>query len=96
MNNPLQLGKVLNTQTQHPDEFLSDAAITVSGFAPIPMADGSVRIAFCEKVFNDGKSHPRGAVVMSKESFSTFVKSLVEFQRMQLPHNEVNRNVGNA
>ena len=84
MNNLHQLGKVINTNKQHPDEFLSDAAITVSGWASMPMTDGFIRIAFCEQVFVDGKSHSRGAIVMSKDSFNTFVKSLVEFSNMQL------------
>jgi len=96
MNN-LQLGKIINTQQQPPDEFLSDAAITVSGWAPLPMADGSIRIAFCERVFEGGTNHARGAIVMSKDSFNNFVNSLVEFRRMQLPPQKIEvPNVGNA
>jgi hypothetical protein len=84
--NPKQLppnipqGMLLNPKQQHPDEFFSGPAVTVSGWAPIPMDNGSVRIAFCEKVFSDGKAHFRTAVTLDRIGFIAFVDSMVKFK----------------
>jgi hypothetical protein len=77
-------GKPLDIKPlQNPDEFFSGPAIIVSGWVPLQMADGSVRIAFCEQVFTDGKQHFRTAVVIPKNAFNAFVETLVNFQKSQ-------------
>lgn len=86
-NNPHNLGRlpaqgrILNPQAQSPDEFFSGPSMSVSGWAPLVMANGNIRIAFSEQVFGDGKHHFRTAVEMPKEIFDKFAESLVEFQR---------------
>jgi hypothetical protein len=80
---PMQ-GRILNTQAQSVDEIFSGAAISVSGMMPLMMADGSIRLAFCEQVFIDGKQHFRTAISIPKDAFNVFVETLVKFRNEQV------------
>jgi hypothetical protein len=80
---PMQ-GRILNPQAQSMDDFFSGPAITVSGMVPLLMADGSIRLAFCEQVFTDGKQHFRTAISIPKDAFNSFVETLVKFRSEQL------------
>lgn len=60
--------------------FFSGPAMIVSGMAPLLMGDGSVRLAFCEQVFTDGKQHFRTAIVIPKDAFATFLEMLIKFR----------------
>lgn len=97
-NNPRNLGhmqgKILNPAGQHPDEFFSSPAVSISGWAPFGMSNGNVRIAFSEQVFTDGKHHPRGAVEMPLELFNKFIESLLKFQQLNVATKKEVPNVG--
>lgn len=80
----LPQGRILNPQAQSMDDCFSGPAVTVSGMAPILMADGSIRLAFCEQVFTDGKQHFRTAINIPPDAFNSFVETLVKFQKEQI------------
>jgi hypothetical protein len=97
--NPKQFSpnaRLLNPQQQNPDEYFSGPASSVSAWAPMLMQNGSVRLAFAEQVFREGKQHFRSAVEMPLPIFNMFVQSLVEFQQQaNVPTNAI-KEVSNA
>lgn len=94
--NLLQQGKIINPKTQHPDEIFAGPAITVSGFAPLPLANGNIRLAFSEQVFSDGKHHFRAAVDMPLSVFDSFIETLIKFKQQISASKPEAPNVGNA
>jgi hypothetical protein len=80
---PIQ-GRILNTQAQSVDECFGGPAVCVSGMAPFLMTDGSIRLAFCEQVFADGKQHFRTAISIPQDVFNSFVETLVKFRNEQV------------
>jgi hypothetical protein len=95
---PPPQGQLLNTQPQNPDEHFSGPASPVSAWAPLRMANGSIRLCFAEQVFAGQKIHFRAAVEMTPEVFKQFLKSLIEFDDVINPKNAIKEvpHVGNA